>query len=106
MESRLALTCQAPAHVSLTMTSAAGTQDVSINGPVLRDLGGAGRDPPLVREVKFADFTPPAAEPLARFSGAGRDPPLAPEVNSRTSPHLRPSPWLGLPRTVQLMDSS
>src|SRR5450759_3027189 len=43
---------------------------------------------------------------LESLSGAGRDPPLVREVNSRTSPHLRPSPWLGLPRTVQLMDSS
>src|SRR5450759_3880955 len=36
----------------------------------------------------------------------GGDPPTGSEVNSRTSPHRRPSPWLGLPRTVQLMDSS
>src|SRR5450759_234354 len=43
---------------------------------------------------------------LEGSSGEGRCPPLVREVNSRTSPHLRPSPWLGLPRTVQSMDSS
>ena len=32
---------------------------------------------------------------LEDFKGAGRGPPLVREVNSRTSPHLRPSPWLG-----------
>jgi hypothetical protein len=32
---------------------------------------------------------------LDHFERAGRGPPLVREVNSRTSPHLRPSPWLG-----------
>jgi 4a-hydroxytetrahydrobiopterin dehydratase len=32
---------------------------------------------------------------LEHFERAGRGPPLVREVNSRTSPHLRPSLWLG-----------
>ena len=32
---------------------------------------------------------------LEVFKREGRGPPLVREVNSRTSPHLRPSPWLG-----------
>ena len=41
------------------------TQDVSINGPVLRGFQGRVATRPRPRS-KFADFTPPAAEPLAR----------------------------------------
>jgi len=43
---------------------------------------------------------------LEGFSGKGGCPPLVREVNSRTSPHLRPSLWLGSRRIVQFLDSS
>ena len=43
---------------------------------------------------------------LEGLLGEGRCPPLVREVNSRTSPHLRPSLWLGYRRTVQFLDSS
>src|SRR5450759_4600101 len=43
---------------------------------------------------------------LEDSSGEGRCPPLVREVNSRTSPHLRPSLWPRPRRTVQFLDSS
>src|ERR1035437_5000694 len=48
-------------------------------GPLALVWGGGPPPAPRPRS-KFADFPPPAAEPLARFSGAGRDPPLVREV--------------------------
>src|SRR5450631_976670 len=43
---------------------------------------------------------------LEHFERAGRGPPLVREVNSRTSPHLRPSLGLGFCCPVQFMDRS
>jgi len=58
-------------------------------------LKGAGRGPPLVREMnsRTSPHLPPSL--WLGLKGAGRGPPLVREMNSRTSPHLPPSLWLG-----------